>query len=140
MIDHDVEPTKILFIENDEAAFQILQCIARALLTLPPIELYHARDASEALAMLDSLGPDVIVIDEDEAEERDLLIDSLSVNHPPIILQTDTTDSPNAASSLDEEITRIPRCESLEGIHETLKVAAALGEKFTGGKLARSVH
>ncbi len=139
MSDHEVAPTKILFIEDNEAAFQILQCIARAIITLPPIELFHARDASEALAMLDTLEPDVIVIDEEVNEEKELLIDSLSFNHPPIILQTDE-DPEEEVTALSEEVTRLPRGESLESIHNTLKVAAELGEKFTSSRGSRSLH
>lgn len=140
MIDQEVPPTKILFIEDNEAAFQILQCIARAILTLPPIELFHARDASEALAMLDTLEPDVIVIDEDINEERELLMDSLNVDHPPIILQTDEDSLEETVASINNEVTRLPRGDSLEGIHHTLKVAAELGEKFTGNRVSRSLH
>ena len=140
MFDHDVEPTKILFIQDDEGTFQILQCIAKALLTLPPIELYHARDASEALSLLESLCPDVIVMDEEEVEEKELLIDSLSLNHPPIILQTDEVIESLEDDSLNAEIVRLQRGESLEGIHKTLQVAAELGEKFTGGRAGHSLH
>ena len=140
MFDEEVPSTKILFIEHDEAAFQILQCIARALVSLPPIELFHARDASEALAMLEALDPDVIIIDGEETEEKELLIDSLSTDHPPIIIQTDDEQEESEVIELDKEITCVPRGESLEGIHQTLKVAAALGEKFTGTKLSRCLH
>lgn len=140
MFDEEVPSTKILIIEHDEAAFQILQCIARALVSLPPVELFHARDASEALAMLEALDPDVIVIDGQETEEKELLIDSLSVDHPPIIVQTDAEDDETEIQVLDEEITIVPRGESLEGIHQTLKVAAALGEKFIGTKVSRCLH
>ncbi|MCB0323976.1 MAG: hypothetical protein KDD69_10395 [Bdellovibrionales bacterium] len=136
MLQRDVPPTKILFIEHDEAAFQIRQCIARALLSLPPVELYHARDATEALSMLESLNPDVIVIDGEETEERELFIDSLSLNHPPIVVQTEA----QASSVCDSEITCIQKNDSLEGIHQTLTLAAALGEKFTGARVSGALH
>lgn len=140
MVDRDVSPTKILFIENDEAVFQIRQCIARALISLPPVELYHARDATEALSMLESLSPHVIVIDGEETEEQELFIDSLSVQHPPIVVQTEQDAQERPRFMSDEEILCIEKNESLEGIHRTLTLAASLGEKFTSSKLSRSLH
>jgi hypothetical protein len=41
---------------------------------------------------------------------------------------------------MGQEVLRLHRGESLEGIHQTLKVAAALGEKFLGSKSSRSLH
>jgi DNA-binding NarL/FixJ family response regulator len=127
-------PTKILIVDHDEASFQVQQCIAKALANLPPVELYHARDATEALSMLDRLSPDVVVMDDEEPEEKDLLIDSLVSGHPPILLQTDENLPTPQNFNLDGEITRIPKSESLEGIHQTLMLAVAIGVKFTGGK------
>ena len=48
-------PTKILFIDQNEASFQVQRCVAKALSSLPPVQLYHAHDATEALAMIDKL-------------------------------------------------------------------------------------
>ena len=121
--------TKILFVDNDEHSFAIRQCIARALVELPPIELLHASDATEALSILEEYCPDVIVLDGDISEECALLLDSLSGEHPPIVFQT---ESPKEALSIrDSEITYIKKNESLEGLHKTLLVATSLSGRHS---------
>lgn len=132
-------PTKILVIDSDETAFQVHQCVARALAGLPPIELFHARDATEALAMLERLCPDVILLDDGEKEEKELFMDNLALNHPPVVLQTDSVKVQPSEFSLDKHVTYIPRSESLEGIHQTLLLAAAIGTKFMA-KQSLSIH
>ena len=131
--------TRILIVDSDEKSFEVRQCIARTLEQLPPVELFHARDATEALAMLESLTPDVIVIDEEEPAERDLFIDSLGVKHPPIVLCTES-HSDSITMELDKEITYIPKTETLEGFHQTLQLAAAIGMKFTSEKDSHTIH
>ncbi len=123
----DVGPTKILFIDNDEISFQIRECIARALKNLPPIEMFHAHDATEALAMLESLNPDVVVLDDDSKEESSLFLDSLTPNHPPVLLRTGRRAAKNGNTV--DNITPIIKNESLEGIHQTLIAAAELASK-----------
>ena len=137
--------TRILIVDSDETSFEIRQCIARALEELPPIELFHARDATEALALLETLAPDVVVIDDDEPGERDLFIDSLATDHPPIVLCTDDlcaeqSEAEGSVLQVDREITYIPKSETLEGFHQTLKLAAAIGMKFTGEKENPTIH
>lgn len=136
----DSMPTKILIIDHDELSFQIQQCIAKALAKIPPVELYHAKDATEALAMMDNLRPDVVLIDDEEPEERNLFIDSLSRNHPPVLIQTSENFTQAKNFTLQDEITRIPRSESLEGIHQTLMLAVAMGSKFTGCRISKAIH
>lgn len=119
--------TKILFLDNDEHSFAIRQCIARALVDLPPVELFHASDATEALSMLEELTPDVIVLDEEVQEECDLLLDSLGSSHPPIVLQTEKNIKNTPA--LGAEITYLQKSESLEGMHKTLVLATSIGSK-----------
>lgn len=131
--------TRILIVESDETMFQVRQCMARALIELPPVELFHARDATEALALMDSLSPDVIVVDNEEPGERELFIDSLSSNHPPIVMCTEEQDD-SISLELDREITYIPKSETLEGFHQTLKLAAAIGMKFTSSSESQTVH
>ena len=132
-------PTRILIVDTDEASFEIRQCIAKALAELPPVELFHARDATEALAMLESLDPDVIVIDNDEPGESDLFIESLNGTHPPVVFCTYDQQEVTNEPSLDQQITYIQKCESLEGFHQTLKVAAALGLRFTDSSRGNGV-
>jgi len=132
--------TKILFVDNDETSFQVRQCMAKVLSALPPVELFHARDATEALSMLDQLKPDVIVLDDDTPAERDLFIDSMVGNHPPIVLRSETREVLPKDFSLEKKITYIPKSESLDGIHQTLMLVTAIGVKATNHKLTGSIH
>ena len=73
-----VAPTKILFVDSDEAAFHFRKCMVKVIAELPPVELFHATDATEALMLIDRLKPHVIVLDNESIEERELLLDSLT--------------------------------------------------------------
>ena len=131
--------TKILFIDNDEASFQIRQCVARVLAELPPLEMFHARDASEGLALLDEHHPDVVVFDDELGSELKLFLDSLAKNHPPIVFCTETADQFDKTRP-EDDVTCIPKCESLEGLHQTLVVAASLASKAAEANHSRYVH
>ncbi len=132
--------TKILFVDSDETSFQVRQCMARVLSSLPPIELFHARDATEALAMLEQLKPDVIVLDDEIPAERDLFIDSLPGNHPPIVLRSETTLPAPEKFKLDKHVTYIPKNESLDGIHQTLILVTAIGLKAINTRASGEMH
>jgi DNA-binding NarL/FixJ family response regulator len=119
--------TRILFIFDDEASFQIWKCMANVIEQLPPVELFLALDATEGLSMLEYVHPDVVVIDNNMSEERDMFIDSLSTDHPPILIQVD--DSSKLGNTFHgKEVIYIERNGSLEGIHKTLLVAASAAE------------
>jgi DNA-binding NarL/FixJ family response regulator len=128
--------TKILFIDNDETAFQIRQCIARVLSQLPPIELFHACDATEGLSLLENLKPDVVILDDELNEERDLFLESLPGKHPPVLVQTQL---PAPRTGAHREVTYMVKNESLEGIHQTLLVATTLATKLGAGGESRMV-
>ncbi len=132
-------PTKILVLDGDDASFQVRQCIAQALGSLP-IELMHARDATEALSLLERFCPDVIMIDDEEPGERELFIDSLSFDHPPVVIETDNANVSVETFGLGEQITEIPRGDSLEDIHKTLLLVAAIGNKATAKKTNDALH
>lgn len=133
--------TKILFVDSDETSFQVRQCMAKVLDSLPPIELFHARDATEALAMLEQLKPDVIVLDDDTPAERDLFMDSMTGSHPPIVVRSDNRASSPREFSLTKAVNYIPKNESLDGIHQTLVLVTAIGVKgFSGSKGSSAVH
>jgi DNA-binding NarL/FixJ family response regulator len=124
--------TKILFIDNDEMAFQIRQCVARVLSQLPPVELFHACDATEGLQLMENLKPDVVVLDDELPEERDLFIESVGRHHPPILVQTES-DRTKARKS--QTVTYISKNPSLEGIHQTLLVATTIASRdIVGGE------
>lgn len=118
--------TKILFVEEDLIAFEIRKCIAAVLEGIPPLELFHAKDATEGLELLDEIKPDVIVLGHEERSETELFIDGLTNNHPPVLVDRDEADT----SRKRVGITYLKRDGSLEGIHLLLKTAqsiAALG-------------
>lgn len=122
--------TKILFIDSDEIAFQIRQCIVRALRELPPVELHHASDATEALSLLENIKPDVIVLDEEPVEESALFLDSLHGSHPPVVVQT--VDE-GKRTRQRPEVTYITKNDSLDGVHQTLLTATTLATKLEAG-------
>lgn len=132
--------TKILFVDNDETSFQVRQCMARVLDALPPVELFHARDATEALQLLEQLKPDVIVLDDDTPAERDLFMDSMVGNHPPIVVRSESREILPKDFSLEKRVTYIPKSESLDGIHQTLLLVTAIGVKATNAKVSGSIH
>lgn len=122
--------TKILFIEEDIATFEIRKCIAAVLEGIQPLELFHAKDATEGLELLDEVRPDVIIIGQEERSETDLLLDGLTGNHPPVVI--DQAD--NIEDKKRSGVTYINSDGSLEGIHQLLKTAqtlAALGSVRT---------
>ena len=114
--------TKILFIEEDLTAFEIRKCIAAVLEGIHPVELFHAKDASEGLELLDEVRPDVIVIEHEEKAEADLFLDGLAYDHPPIVVDNDDS----CESDKRNGVTYIKKDGSLEGIHKLLKTATSL--------------
>ena len=120
--------TKILFIYEDEASFQIWKCMANVIEQLPPVELFLALDATEGLNMIDHVKPDVIVLDNDMADERDMFLDNISVDHPPILIQTDST-SRNQQMVNGKQVVYVEKNGTLEGIHKTLLVATTVAKQ-----------
>ena len=60
--------TRLLFVDADETSFQVWQCMANVLDSLPPFEFHYAADATEALEGLDQIKPDVIVLNFSDGE------------------------------------------------------------------------
>lgn len=89
--------------------------------------------------MLENVKPDVIVIDDELNEEKDLFIDSLVGSHPPIVIQT-LEGAPKFSGSLNASITRIPKGESLDGIRQILMLATTIAGKPAVGKGTDHVH
>jgi chemotaxis response regulator CheB len=114
--------TKILFMDNDEMSFAVRQCIARAILSLPPIELFHVTKASEAIDALEAICPDVIVIDDSCLEEFELLRDNASINYPPILLQSNKPSIHQAIGN-DLRVNCIEKSASIDGLRRTLVAA-----------------
>jgi DNA-binding NarL/FixJ family response regulator len=131
--------TKVLFLESDDASFQVKKCVAKVLSGLPPVEFYQARDASEALSLLNTVHPDVVVIDEESDAERDLFMESVGRTHPPVVVTRDGEQTQLSEFSLDNPVTYLPRTESLEAMHQTLVLITALGIKSANNKSGK-VH
>ena len=98
--------TKILFVNTDEEAFQVSKCIAQVLAELPPVELFHASDATEALSVVEKEGVDVVVLDNDLFDEKNLFIDGLVGHHPQKLLQTEADCRNEVAKKARKEKTR----------------------------------
>jgi chemotaxis response regulator CheB len=125
------QPTKILIIDSDESAFEMSVCVAQTLAKLQQVELYHAKDATEALAIMEKMAPDAIVIDDNEPEECELFIENLTSSHPPIVFCTEIKKETKSKESKKPteatQITYLQRNESLDGLQERLVLAASLG-------------
>lgn len=119
--------TRILFVDADERYFEFKKCIARVIADIPPVEMYHANDATEALRMMDEVKPDVIVLDDSVIEECDLFLDSLNQQHPPIVFQTEAS-KPELANDGEVSMTYLQKDESLAGIHQSLMQIAAVAQ------------
>lgn len=133
-------PTRILIVDHDELSFEFFRTVATRLEELPPVELFHARDATEALALLESIAPDVVIMDDEQPEESELLIDSLAAAHPPVVYCAENLAQATRSVSHAEQVTCIERTESLEGVHQRLRVAAALGMQAVVERNSSSVH
>ena len=123
-------PTRILFMDGDEASFQIWQCMARTVEQIPPVELFYAGDATEGLSMIDHVKPDVIVLnfDEDLAAERETFMDAVYGKHPPILIPDDKAKAAEDPRP-ENGIVYVKRTETLDGIVKTLLVAATVGTR-----------
>ncbi len=127
--------TKILLLDDSEASFQIWQCIARALDGLPPLEMIHAIDATEALQKIEQAKPDVVVVnlDDELVEEKQVFMDSLFGHHPPIVVPNDPQNSRSS-----DKVIYVNSGESLDGIHKTLLAATAAATRGSATPTASS--
>jgi chemotaxis response regulator CheB len=137
-MDSESPTTKILFVDSDEISFQFRKCMAKVLSSLPPIELFHASDATEALGLLETLKPDVVVLDDELREENNLILDSIHNQHLPILMQSDKKISKKNNST--GQITHVSKDESIEGIHQTLLIATKLCMQSASIKEAQHLH
>lgn len=121
------QSTKILFVDESETSFQIWECVARALQGLPPLEFVYASDASDGLAKLDQVRPDVVMLNVDEhVDEARVFVESLHGAHPPVVVHAlaETNIKP-----IDGEIFVVDRGGSLEGMHKALLLATAAAHR-----------
>ena len=120
---------KILFVEEDELSFEFKKCIAQALHNIKrthedAIEMFYAQDATEGLRILEKEKPDVVVLDDNLYEECELFLESLSPQHPPIVLQVDGKQKTNIGKL--SNISCIQRDDSLESFNSVLAVATSI--------------
>jgi len=132
--------TKILVIEGDQTNFQVRKCIAQALGLNPSVELFHAQDVTEGLSFIDKMDPDAIIFSEDDTQEKEFLLESIGHSHAPLIMQTEDPKYFEKKQSIEENVMYVPFYDTLEGMHQVIILAAALGEKFEGKKSSRAVH
>ena len=122
----DNTKTRILIVDHDEASFHVRQCIASVSSGLNTLDLIYAKDASEALNIIDKKNPDVILFNADEnIEELELLLENLNKEHPPIVLQGDFDELTLPKTDIAK---RIPNDESIDAIHQTLKLVSTIAE------------
>ena len=125
----DKSITKILFVEEDELAFEFKKCIATALHNIKranegAFEMYYAQDATEGLRILEKENPDVVVLDDNINEECELFLESLSSQHPPIVLQIDGKQKTRTGKL--ENLSCMQKDDSLDSINSVLAVATKM--------------
>ena len=121
--------TKILFVEEDELTFEFKKCIAQALQNIKHptegiIEMYYAQDATEGLKILEKERPDIVVLDDNINEECELFLESLSPQHPPIVLQVDGKQKTKIGKL--NNLSCMQRDDSLDSINSVLAVATSI--------------
>ena len=111
--------------DTDEMAFAIRQCIARVITNLPPVELFHVTRASDAIDALESIAPDVLVIDDSCLEELEILIEHYQNDLLPILLQSNNPPTKSSKQS-DLKISYIEKSPSIDGLRKTIVAATDL--------------
>ncbi len=139
-MEQEIGITKVLFIDDDEVSFQFRKCMAQVFGALPPVELFHANDATEGLLMLEDIKPDVVVLDQEMPEECELFIDALSGSHPPVVVQVEEDIELNNKLRSNVHLTYIHKNESLAGVHETLMAVTAIASKGNNSLEADNRH
>lgn len=132
--------TRILVIDADQTNFQVRHCIAQALGLLNSIELIHTSDISEGVNIINSKGTDVIIYSEESLTEKKRLLDSLSLDHPPLVLETSDVNHFKKKQNLNQNIMYVPIYDNLEGMHQVLLLAVSLAEKFTTKHSSAEMH
>lgn len=112
--------------------------MASVIQQLPPVELFHACDATEALSLLENVKPDVIVLDNDLTEERDMFMESIGGDHPPILIQV--SEDGEGRSSGSEGVLYVTKTATLEGLHKMLLVATTVATQGHLPKAPPHVH
>ena len=79
----DTTATKIVFIESDEVSFQFRQCMAGVIQSLPEVELLLARNADEALNLIEQDRADVLVVDDELTDDLQVIICLLYTSPSP---------------------------------------------------------
>ena len=126
--------TKILFVESDVVSFQFRKCMAQVIQSLPPFELVHAKDAAEALEIIESGKADVLVVDDELSDELHVIVDSLDLSDLPILVQSNCElDRQLTTSQLN--ITVIPKEDTIDHLHRTLLAATEVRLQTTDPKV-----
>jgi len=136
-MDQEITATKIVFIESDEVSFQFRQCMAGVMQSLPEIELFLAKNADEALELIENNSADVLVVDDELTDDLQVIIDNQNLVNIPIILQSDEEEL-SLQTFPESTITILPKEESIEEIHQTLRVAHDLSQ--SGIELRETIH
>jgi len=132
--------TRILVIDADQTNFQVRHCIAQALGLLNSIELIHTSDVSEGVNIINTKGTDAIIFSEESITEKKRLLDSLSLDHPPLVLETSDVNHFKQKQNLNQNIMYVPVYDTLEGMHHVLLLAVSLAEKFTTKQHFSELH
>lgn len=118
------DTTTILFIEADEVYFQYRQCVANVAEKLPDMNLLLATNCEDAIELLETQRPDVMVISDELVDDFRFLSEFGEYQHIPVILQSDTIKDLDFAPEAVHAITK--KEQSLEEVGHTLSLAASM--------------
>lgn len=117
---------KVLYIDRNELAFQFQQCIARVLEDIPRVQLYRVSTTSEAIKVLPTIRPDLLVLDDELIQELDALIEALpNISFPVVVQMSDI----KTVRKQHENVTYIEKSGSLDGIQSLLSQIAAMASR-----------
>jgi|GEM_PF-4811972 len=138
------ESLRFLFVDRDLLSFQIRQCIARATMSLPATELFHASDTASAIKIFDSVQPDVIILDTQTLTDFTEIMDLHKEHSVPLVfLDTGTSkywELQEMSRNEADGIAYVTKKNNLESLHDTLLVAASMAQRKIARDSGQELH
>ena len=132
------DATTVLYVDKDETLFHIKSCIAKALTILGQVNLLYAKDIYQALVVMETAKPDVVVL---ESALEDKYIDLLEQPHnvPLIIIETEEPEKLKL-NSVNRKVIYVLKSSNLEGIHQELLIVTSHCQKKQKEQPEASLH
>jgi len=118
------EITTILFIDSDEASFRYRLSVADQSSALADVDLLLATNSEEALEILETQRPDVLIVSDELMDDYNFLAEFCEFQNIPVIVQSDSKEELDLAPLAVHTVTT--REVSQEEIHQTLSLAVSM--------------